>query len=139
MSPSYHHSYICGNLIAAFRRLGGYSVFSELTLQIQGKDYIPDVSLYAKRKINLMQEDIIKMTEMPLLICEVISPTQGTQDVLSKFPAYFGAGIISCWMVVPLLASVIVYSAPDAAIAFKTDDVVDAALNIRLSLQEIFE
>ena len=139
MSPSLYHSYICGNLIAAFRALGDYSVFSELPLQINGKDYIPDLSLYPKRKINLIEEDVIKMTEMPLLACEVLSPTQGTQDVLSKFPIYFGAGIKSCGMVVPPLSSVLVYSAPNVAQAFKTDEVVDAVLHIRLSLQEIFE
>ena len=139
MSPSLHHSYICGNLIAAFRALGDYSVFSELTLQINGKDYIPDVSLYPKRKINLVEEDIIKMTEMPVLICEVLSPTQGTQEVLSKFPLYFAAGIMSCWMIVPPLSSVMAYSAPNVAQVFKTGEVIDSALNIRLSLQEIFE
>jgi len=41
MSPSYHHAYVCSKLSAAFNNLEHYTAFSELTLQIQGKDISP--------------------------------------------------------------------------------------------------
>ncbi|MCP4350944.1 MAG: Uma2 family endonuclease [Desulfobacterales bacterium] len=79
MSPSYHHAYIAVNLSTALHSLKKYSVFSELTLQIEEKDYIPDICLYPKRKINYAAGDIIKMTEMPLMAAEILSPSQGSQ------------------------------------------------------------
>ena len=139
MSPSYHHAYIAGNLITAFNSLKKYSVFSELTLQIDGKDYIPDVCLYPKRKINYIAGDTIRMSEMPLLAAEILSPSQGSQEVLDKFRIYFGAGIRSCWLVVPISLSVIVYSEIEKAKAFYTGDVVDSVFDIHLPIDSIFD
>lgn len=138
MSPSYHHAYIAGNLIAIFHALKSYSVFSELTLQIGGKDYVPDISLYPKRTINYIAGDIIRMTEMPLLVVEVLSPSQGSQEILEKFSVYFGSGIQSCWLVVPLLRAVMVYSAMEKAQSFHTGEVIDSVLKLRVPLDDIF-
>lgn len=77
MSLSYHHAYISSNLIAKLHKLKEYSVFSKLTLQID-KDYVPDICLYPKRQVNFVSADILKMTEMPLLAIEILSPSQGT-------------------------------------------------------------
>jgi Uma2 family endonuclease len=96
MSPSYHHAYLSSNLIAALHRLKNYSVFSELTLQIEGKDYIPNVGLYLKKQMIFAGGDILRMTELPLLAIEVLSPTQGTQEIIDKFKVYFAAGSKSC-------------------------------------------
>ncbi len=137
MSPSYHHSYISSNLIAQLHKLEGYSVFSELTIQID-KDYIPDISLYPKRHINFVAADVLKMTEMPLLAIEILSPSQGTQEILDKFKVFFEAGIKSCWLVIPVAQAVMVYSSLESAKTFNSGNVVDENLNIKLSLQEIF-
>lgn len=138
MSPSYHHAYIAGNLIAAFHDLKKYSVFSELTLQIEGKDYVPDISLYPKRTINYAAGDIIRMTEMPLLAVEVLSPSQGSQEILDKFSIYFAAGIQSCWLVVPLLRSIMVYSEKEKAQSFHAGEVIDSVLDVRIPLDDLF-
>lgn len=139
MSPSYHHAYIAGNLITAFNNLKKYSVFSELTLQIEGQDYIPDISLYPKRKVNFSAGDIVRMTEMPLTVVEILSPSQGTQEVLDKFRTYFGAGIKSCWLVVPVVRSVAVYSEPEKSQTFYTGDIDDRISDIRLDIDNIFD
>jgi len=139
MSPSYHHAYIAGNMITAFNSLKKYSVFSELTLQIDGKDYIPDVCLYPKRKINYIAGDTIRMSEMPLLAAEILSPSQGSQEVLDKFRIYFGAGIKSCWLVVPISLSIIVYSEIEKAKAFYMGDIVDSIFDIHLPIDSIFD
>jgi len=138
MSPSYHHAYITGNLIAAFHKLAKYSVFSELTIQIQGKDYIPDICLYSKREIDFTAGDIIRMTEMPLLATEVVSPTQCSQDAVDKFKIYIEAGIKSCWLVVPISRAVIVYSEIGNAQIFHTGDISDSVLGISFPVDEIF-
>ncbi len=91
MIPSYQHEYACGNLIAALKGVEKYSVFAELTLFIE-KEYIPDICLYPKRKVEFGAEDIIRMTEMPVLAVEVLSPSQTTQDVLEKFTVFSARG-----------------------------------------------
>jgi len=139
MSPSYHHAYIAGNLITAFNSLKKYSVFSELTLQISEKDFIPDICLYSKRKISYGAGDIIRMTEMPLLAAEILSPTQGFQEILDKFGIYFGAGIKSCWFVIPISHSVIVYSGTEKYQTFYTGDITDSVLDICMPTDMIFE
>lgn len=139
MNPSYHHAYIAGNLITEFNNLKKYSVFSELTLDIEGKDHIPDISLYPKRKISYISGDIIRMSEMPLLAVEILSPTQGYQEALDKFKIYFGAGVKSCWLVVPISRSVIVYSETDKARTFSAGDVTDTVSDIHLPIDNIFE
>ena len=138
MSPSYHHAYVCSKLSAAFNNLEHYAAFSELTLQIQGKDYIPDLVLYPKRPIDFTGEDIVKMTEIPVLIVQVLSPSQAAQDILSKFPVYFDAGVKSCWLVVPISTSVIIYTAMNRGQIFKTGAVLDPILGTPIALDAIF-
>ena len=53
--------------------------------------------IYLKRQRNL-QNDILRMSEMPLLAIEVLSPKQGIYDILEKFKLYFSLGVQSCWL-----------------------------------------
>lgn len=139
MSPSYHHAYLSSNLIAALHQLKTYSVFSELTLQIEGKDYIPDVCLYLKKPMNFAGGDILRMTELPLLAIEVLSPTQGTQEIIDKFKIYFAAGIKSCWLIIPPAQTVMVYASSEQAKTFSSGELIDDVMSIKLQLKEIFE
>jgi hypothetical protein len=43
MSPSYNYSYTKARLIGALLKLDKFTVFSELTLKIDDKNYRPDV------------------------------------------------------------------------------------------------
>ena len=129
MSPSYHHAYLCSKIIAALNQRAAYAIFSELTLQIQDKDYIPDICVYPKRPINFAESDIVKMTELPIMVVEVLSPSQGSQEALSKFQVYFDAGIKSCWLVIPISTSIIVYTAMDRAQTFHTGEMSDPILD----------
>jgi Uma2 family endonuclease len=137
MSPSYQHGYVCLNLGSALKQLKKFSVFSELTLMIE-KEYIPDLCVYPKRKVDLSADDIIRMTEMPIGIMEVLSPRQSILDIQEKFPVYFNAGVKSCWLVVPPTQTVTVYAVPGQGQLFKTGNVIDPVLDIELSLEEIF-
>jgi len=139
MSPSYHHAYLSSNLIAALHQLKTYSVFSELTLQIEGKDYTPDICLYPKKQINLTSRDILRMTELPLLAIEVLSPSQGTIEIMDKFAIYFAAGIKSCWLIIPPAQTVVVYASSEQAKTFSSGELIDDVMSIQLSLKEIFE
>ena len=137
MGPSYNHSYLQAKLSNLLFNFEDYLVLSELTLEIDNKDYIPDVVLYPKRPIDWLN-DTIKMTEMPLLAIEILSPTQSTQEVIDKFKIYFQSGVKSCWLVQPIANIVMVFSGPDQAKTFAQNKVVDEVLNLTLAINDIF-
>ncbi|EDN65582.1 hypothetical protein BGP_0428 [Beggiatoa sp. PS] len=83
---------------------------------------------------------MLKISEMPLLAIEVISPKQGIDDILAKFDAYFAMDIQSCWLVTPALESITVYSQPDHFNTFDMNDteVIDNTLEIHFPIHKIF-
>ena len=56
-------------------------MFSELALQLE-KDYVADVCIYPKRKIHFSAGDVIKVTEAPLMVVEILSPTPRSLVIL---------------------------------------------------------
>jgi len=102
----------------------------------------PDVCLYPSSKSGIKSRDILKMSEMPLLAIEIISPKQGIDDILAKFEGYFALGIKSCWLITPNYRSIAVHSRIDEFKLFDTKhdiEVSDEVLDIRLPLKKIFE
>jgi len=83
--------------------------------------------------------DILKMAEMPLLVVEILSPRQGTQEILEKFAVYFALGVQSCWLIDPTIAVVAVYAALEQHKIFATGEIVDEVVDVRLPFAEIFE
>ena len=138
MSPSYQHSYVQSNLNAALHRFHDYTVFSELSLQINDKDVVPDLCVYQKRFVNFTETDVIRMTDMPIAAIEILSPSQTVFEAQQKILTYFQAGVKSCWLVVPPTQTVTVYHAPNQGQLHKTGDVVDSVINVRIPLDEIF-
>ena len=78
------------------------------------------------------------MTEMPLVVIEILSPRQGFDEILEKFKAHFALGIRSCWLVTPAINAIAVYSSPTEWKTFTEGDVVDELVGLRLSLAAIF-
>lgn len=145
---SFNHSYLQTKLAVLLFALDRYTVLTELSLDVgnladeslraQFKDSIkPDISVYPKRTLDV-SDDILKMSEMPLLAIEILSPMQGVQSLIEKVRAYFALGVQSCWIVYPYSRSVAVYSSPKTFISYSADKVVDEVLDIHLSLSEIF-
>ncbi|MDM8526268.1 Uma2 family endonuclease [Desulfococcaceae bacterium HSG8] len=129
---------VCLNPGSALKQPDAYSVFSELTLLIDDKDYIPDICIYPKRRMVFGTEDIVRMTEMPSAVIEVLSPSQTFQDALEKFAICFKAGIRSCWLVVPTM-TVTVYEASETFQMFHDGEVIDSTLDVRIPFDVIFE
>jgi len=146
---SYKHSSAQANLAFLLKQLGKYSVLTDLSLDIGAVDVRqfdistkeeikPDVCIYPKRKVS-PSDDFLKMSEMPLLAIEILSPKQGIYDIVEKFKLYFALGVKACWLVIPHTQTVIVYSTRDHFTTFGSGDVVDETLDIRLPLAEIFD
>ncbi len=79
------------------------------------------------------------MTEMPLLAIEIISPTQGSKEILDKFEVYFAAYIKSCWLIDPATGVVTVYSSLDKSRTFVENDIIDTVLDLKIPIKDIFD
>jgi Uma2 family endonuclease len=139
MSPSFNHAYVSANLLVLLRKYTNYTALVELSIEIQGKEYVPDITLYSKRKMQ-RSKDIIRMTEMPLLAIEVLSPKQSSLDVIEKIGIFFANGVQSCWFIEPYLHIVTVYKSLDEFTTYtETMELQDDKIGIKMSIAEIFE
>ena len=135
--PSANHGALQASLIIEFAQHRQYRIYSELALGIGDSFYVPDLSLYKREALDL-RRDTIRRTDPPLLVVEILSPTQGYQEVLDKVAAYFQHGIKSCWMVWPPLRQVTILT-PDRLQHSSTEGTVtDPVLGITAELSAIF-
>lgn len=137
--PSFSYSYTKTKLSAALLKLEQYSTFAELTLRIDGKNFTPDFSVYPKRQVNISLPDELEIMEMPVLAVGILSNTESIQGILNRFDIYFGAVIKSCWLVVPVAGSVIVYKSIKHGTRFCSGNIIDEQLNIELPITDIFD
>lgn len=145
---SFNHGYVQMRLGILLNQYSEYTPVSELSLDVSGldlsqfdlraKDEIkPDIALYSKRGLS-RPLDILKMKEMPVSVIEILSPKQGTYDILAKFRLYFELGIRSCWLVEPALNTVTVYRSMDLYRTFSGGEILDEVTDIRLPIEDIF-
>ncbi len=149
---SWNHSFVQSRLVRLLPEEDKFIVHIELSLDIsslelsqfdiKAKDELkPDICIYPANRRGLSRpRDILKMSEMPLLIIEILSPKQGIDDILAQFQVYFALGVKSCWLVAPQIEVVTIYCTMDNFQTFdKTDaQLVDETLNIRLPMEQIF-
>lgn len=136
-AASFNHGYFQLKIATVLQNLNRFLVVTAVTIEINGKPYIPDILVYPQRPIN-RKHDILQMTEMPLLAIEILSPKQGVKDIMDKFEVFFEAGIKSCWLVEPVMAVVAVHSSLEDSCTYSTGDIVDEVMDIRLPLESIF-
>src|SRR5437867_10526779 len=82
-TPSLNHGAVQMNLGVEFTKNRSFRTVSELTLDINGKSFTPDLSIYPRAPLNL-RRDVPRATEPPLLVVEILSPQQGAQVVMDK-------------------------------------------------------
>ncbi|RKZ38396.1 MAG: hypothetical protein DRQ49_14410 [Gammaproteobacteria bacterium] len=156
---SLYHSSTQANLTGMLINDNKLAVLVELSLDTQqidlsqfglkAKDELkPDVCAYIKhsskqpsQRKSRLDTDILKVPKMPDLAIEVLSPSQSINELLRKFDAFLALGIKSCWLVIPSLEVVKVFS-QDSHKTFDIQhdtEVIDENTDIRLPLQKIFE
>ncbi len=149
--PSRNHSFTQAQITGLFSNDERFSTFVELSLDATQIDLsqfglkikeeiIPDVCLYPHSVGFKEEDDEQKMQEMPLLTIEIISPKQAISDILAKFKAYFALGVKSCWLVIPPVKTISVYSQLGHFKTFAMDmgEVIDEVIDIQFPLQKIF-
>lgn len=139
--PTLNHAYVQTNLLVELntRYRKTHTVLSELNLTMPERpDTVPDIAIYPKLTIDFLH-DITSMTDMPLTVVEIISPSQSHDEILAKFERYFNAGVKSCWLVMPSFQAVSVYSAIGKYQFFtEHETLTDAVSGLEIPLNEVF-
>ncbi len=138
MSPSYNHSYLAYRIAKAVDRDDKYNIHIELTLDIGGTDYISDIALYEKLRIDFLH-DKIKAEEPPILIVEILSATQAVNEITDKFEIYFQAGVQSCWLVIPPTKTIILFQDIHHPVSYSTGHFTAPTISVDVSLENIFQ
>ncbi len=139
-APTKIHGYVEAKLIAniGIGYADRYNLFCELSLNLNSWKSVPDITLYPKRKMNF-REDRTEVTTPPLCAIEILSPSQSLQELVNKASNYFQYGVKSCWLVIPSLENIYVFSSPEHYNIFRSNQTLsDAALGIELELSKIF-
>ncbi|MDM8560796.1 Uma2 family endonuclease [Candidatus Parabeggiatoa sp. HSG14] len=151
---SLNHSTVQSNLcgLLKFKCDKKLAVMSELSLDISQYDLSeyrlgtqdeikPDVCAYQNvPKIPDKEDDLIKVSQMPDLAIEVLSPRQAVSYLIRKINAYLELGVKSCWLVIPANKYIAVYSQPNQYKSFdlNSTEVIDEVIAIRLPIASVF-
>jgi Uma2 family endonuclease len=115
-----------------------YEAFPELSLELQGKPFIPDISIYPSSPIN-WQEDVLRESEPPLLAIEILSPKQGLTDLIDKARELTTLGVDEVWVVVPVSEGVIVCPKNSKPRTVGFGAITHTATGISVSIEQLFE
>jgi len=147
---SINHSIAQVRIASLLNNDARFTVMTELSLDISQHDFSqygikakdeikPDICLYPNT-IDWQDIDILKMKEMPLLAIEILSPSQSLETLKNKVYAYFALGVKSCWLAIPSIEAIDIYSKPKQHRTFTINDtkVIDEILEIHLPIQKVF-
>ncbi len=139
--PSLNHSLLQGNLIFALKSdyRQAFTFLPEINLTMpQRPDMVPDIAIYPTLIVDFLH-DQTSMTQFPITVVEIVSSSQSNDDILDKFERYFLAGVQSCWLVMPSMKAIAVYSGIGRYTFFTdADTLTDPATGITLALAEVF-
>ena len=138
--PSYNHALVQSRLVGAFLPFADFAILSELTLELpDARRLTPDISVFPHRASD-WRHDEIRVTAMPRMAVEIISPTQGLQEILDKLDLYFEYGVKSVWVVQPGMQAIVIYEPGEGSRpqVVTTGEARDPATGLTARLEEIF-
>lgn len=102
---------------------------------------IPDICAYFEQPPidDKLGSDEPRVTKIPDLAIEVLSPSQTVNELLKKINA--SLGVKSCWLAMPSLEEIRVFSQPLRYQDFNVNDmeIIDEIMDIRLPLHKVFK
>ncbi len=137
--PSKNHSKSWSQMVISLSKYRKqYDIYSQLSINLNGWASIPDICLFPNTKSDWLHDEI-EVKSPPILVIEILSPTQGMKELTEKFENYLKNGVKSCWLVMPLLKSTMVMNGESEQSIFSNGLLKDTSLNIEVELSEIFE
>jgi Uma2 family endonuclease len=136
--PSRNHAVILANICGIFYPYRqNYRFYSQLAINLNGWDSIPDFCVYPISPIKWGEDELI-LTTPPLLVIEILSPKQALKELTDKFKEYFKNEVQSCWLVNPTLEEIIVFD-PTGGKAFYHQGIInDPITQMEADLKNIF-
>jgi len=137
--PSKNHSKLQIRIGSELLRLyeDQYDVLSELSLEAPNPSYVPDLCLFPAEPSN-WREDEVKVSEVPLTVIEIISPSQTDTELTEKSKAYFAAGVKSYWLVQPVLRTIFVLLPTGDELVFHNNLLTDPTNGVSIDLRKVF-
>jgi Uma2 family endonuclease len=137
--PSLNHALVQTSLIMALAPYSKiYRFASELNLDLEEWSSVPDLCILSPLQPNF-REDQVAVTEPPLGIIEIVSPSQSLNQLVTKAESYFAHGVQSCWLVLLPLTNIYVFSDPNNYQIFREHEILhDTVLDIKIALSEVF-
>ncbi|MCI5227863.1 MAG: Uma2 family endonuclease [Candidatus Electrothrix sp. AX2] len=137
MTSSYNQSYLVYKIAKVLDQDDKYNLHIEMTLDINGTDYIPDIVLYKKERIDFLH-DKIKADKTPLLLVEILSPKQAVNEVTEKFEVYLQAGVKSCWLVIPPTKTIVLFQDIQQPLSCSSGNFIDPVVELEVVVEDIF-
>ncbi len=135
--PSENHAIVQSNLNGEFLKNKEYRVMSELSLELDGRPLTPDLCVYPRKPVDF-RHDVVRRTDPPLVVVEIWSPSQDSQEVMDKVEAYLQAGVKTCWVVNPPQRTVTIYTPDGGMKSFVEGHVKDPVTGITADLDAVF-
>ena len=137
--PSINHSVAQLNVIAALLRYEDkFSILPELSLELDGQPFVPDVSIYPRLRVD-WRHDEVKRTDPPLMVVEILSPKQSLDALMEKAEGYLKAGVRSCWIVQPVMEAIAILVPGEKPKIVTAGQITDPATEITIQVEEIFK
>jgi len=151
--PSIKHSLVQTNIAGTLFGDERFTTFIELSLDttsidlsqfgLKAKDeLVPDVCIYLNPPPvdEKLGSDMVRVSQYPDLAIEVLSPSQTINELIKKIEAYFALNVRSCWLAIPSLDEVRVFSQLQKYKTFDMNDieVIDEVMDIHLPIQKMF-
>jgi Uma2 family endonuclease len=136
--PSKNHALAQTRLILAMANyVEQYTILSEVTLEFDDQALTPDIAVFPKLESDWVHDEI-RITDVPLLTIEILSPRQSMHDLIEKVDIYFDNGVQSCWIVQPALKSIAVFTPNQEPVVYAGGEVPDPATQIAVHLDNVF-
>ena len=136
--PSYHHGIVQSRLCSQWDQ-PGFVAPSELTLEMSElPNLTPDICVFPNHKTD-WQHDEIRKPEPPLTVVEILSPTQGSFELMQRIDRYFSHGVNTCWIVYPTSKSITIYEQGKEAVTIsQSGKVTDPCTGLEADLDRLF-
>jgi Uma2 family endonuclease len=138
--PSLFHARLQSNINYALKSKykSKFDVYTELSLSINGKEYIVDVCVFPAQEIDWTADDQIYVDTPPLIAIEILSPKQFLTDLTSKSKIYFSWGVKSCWIVIPSAKIVIVQDSSRNQKVYSSGKITDLVHDLEIEFEDVF-
>jgi Uma2 family endonuclease len=114
-----------------------HTIFTEVTLNTD-PPMTPDIAVVHPKIEFDWTQDETRLSTPPLLVVEILSPSQTVTELMDKAERYFDAGVRSYWLALPTHKLIAVHNPGVEPKVFTTGPITDPASEITITIEDIF-